>query len=78
MSWLDLWSFIKYCRVVLAGQSAINFVMENPPVDPATVPDKGTLTSIRERRAAKVAELQGASTEVVSHNRRDRKRAASS
>ena len=78
MSWLDLWAFIKYCRIVLGRNSATGHVMENPPVDPSTVPTKNTLASIRERRAAKLAELQGADTEVVAHNRRDRKRAATS
>lgn len=71
-SWSDLRAYIKHSR----PDSALAFVNENPPVDPATVPTKGTLTSIRERRAAKVAELQGAATEVVSHNRRDRKKQA--
>lgn len=78
MSWLDLWAFIKYSRVVLGINSATGHVMENPPVDPATVPTQETLASIRERRAAKLAQLQGADTQVVAHNRRDRKRAASS
>ena len=56
----------------------MKYVDTNPPVDPATVPTQGTLASIRDRRAAKLAELQGADTEVVAHNRRDRKRAATS
>ena len=73
-SWVDLRSYIKYSK----PDSALAFVNENPPVDPATVPTQGTLTSIRDRRAAKIAQLQGADTEVVAHNRRDRKRAASS
>ena len=73
-SWVDLRSYIKYSK----PDSALAFVNENPPVDPATVPTRSTLASIRDRRAAKLAELQGADTEVVAHNRRDRKRAASS
>ena len=32
MSWLDLWSFIKFSRVVLGVNSATGHVMENPPV----------------------------------------------
>lgn len=78
MSWIDLWSFIKYCRVMLGVNSAIGHVMDNPPVDPATVPTQGTLMSIKDRLAAKRAELRDAETQVVSHNRRDRKQAASS
>lgn len=73
-SWTDLRAYIRHSR----PESSLAYVNENPPVDPATVPTKGTLTSIRERRAAKVAELKDAETQVVSHNRRDRKRAASS
>lgn len=72
-SWLDLWSFVKYCRIALGANSVIGHVLENPPVDPETVPTKGTLTSIKDRLSAKRAELRGAQTQVVSHNRRDRK-----
>ena len=73
-SWVDLKSYIKYSR----QDSALVYVQQNPPVDPATVPTQGTLTSIKDRLAAKRAELRDADTQVVSHNRRDRKRAASS
>ena len=45
-----------------------------PPVDPATVPTMGTLTSISERIAARRAALSGAKSEVVAHHRRDRKK----
>lgn len=72
-SWVDLRSYIKYSR----PDSALAFVNEKPPVDPATVPTQGTLMSIKDRLAAKRAELADASAEVVSHNRRDRKRSAS-
>ena len=71
-SWVDLAAYIKYSR----PDSALAYVNENPPVDPATVPTQGTLASIRDRRAAKLAQLQGADTEVVAHNRRDRKKQA--
>lgn len=73
-SWVDLAAYVKYSR----ADSALLYVRENPPVDPSTVPTKGTLTSIKDRLAAKRSALQGAASEVVSHNRRDRKRAASS
>ena len=73
-SWVDLQAYIKFSR----PDSALAFVNENPPVDPATVPTKGTLTSIKDRLAAKRAELRDAESQVVTHNRRDRKRAASS
>ena len=72
-SWVDLRSYIKWAR----PDSALAYVYKNPPVDPATVPTQGTLLSIKEKRAAKIAQLQGADTEVVAHNRRDRKRSAS-
>ena len=71
-SWVDLKSYIKYSR----QDSALVYVQQNPPVDPATVPTQGTLLSIKEKRAAKIAKLQGADTEVVAHNRRDRKKQA--
>ena len=73
-SWVDLAAYIKFSR----ADSALKYVNDNPPVDPATVPTQGTLTSIKDRLAAKRAELRDADTQVVSHNRRDRKRAASS
>lgn len=73
-SWVDLASYVRYSR----PDSALAYVNQNPPVDPATVPTKGTLTSIKDRLAEKRSELRDASSEVVSHNRRDRKRAASS
>lgn len=72
-SWTDLRSYIKWTR----PDSALAYVYKNPPVDPATVPTTGTLLSIKERRKAKVAELKGTASEVVAHNRRDRKRSAS-
>ena len=71
-SWVDLKSYIKYSR----QDSALVYVQRNPPVDPATVPTQGTLTSIKDRLAAKRAELADAGSEVVSHNRRDRKKQA--
>lgn len=71
-SWVDLAAYIKYSR----PDSALAFVNENPPVDPATVPTQGTLTSIKDRLAAKRAELRDAETQVVSHNRRDRVKGA--
>ena len=46
-SWVDLRSYIKYSK----PDSALAFVNENPPVDPATVPTQGTLTSIKDRLA---------------------------
>ena len=73
-SWVDLQAYIKFSR----PDSALAYVNENPPVDPSTVPTKGTLTSIKDRLAAKRAELRDAESQVVTHNRRDRKRAASS
>ena len=73
-SWSDLRAYIKHSK----PDSALAYVNENPPVDPATVPTQGTLTSIKDRLAAKRAQLRDAETQVVSHNRRDRKRAASS
>lgn len=69
-SWVDLRSYIKYSP----QGSALAFVNENPPVDPATVPTMGTLTSISERIAARRAALSGAKSEVVAHHRRDRKK----
>lgn len=72
-SWADLKAYIKWSR----PDSALAYVNKNPPVDPATVPTQNTLLSIKARREAKVAELKGASSEVVAHNRRDRKRSAS-
>lgn len=71
-SWVDLRSYIKWAR----PDSALAYVYKNPPVDPATVPTQGTLTSIKDRLAAKRAELADAGSEVVSHNRRDRKQKA--
>lgn len=72
-SWVDLAAYVKYSK----PDSALAFVNENPPVDPATVPTQGTLTSIKDRLVAKRARLRDAETQVVSHNRRDRKRSAS-
>ena len=73
-SWVDLRSYIKYSR----PDSALAFVNENPPVDPATVPTQGTLTSIKDRLASKRAEarLREVESETVAHNRRDRKKQA--
>ena len=71
-SWVDLAAYVRYSR----PDSALAFVNENPPVDPATVPTQGTLTSIKDRLAAKRAELRDAESEVVSHNRRDRVKGA--
>lgn len=75
-SWSDLRAYIKHSK----PDSALSFVNENPPVDPATVPTKGTLSSIKDRLAEKRAEAKrrAVESEVVAHNRRDRKRAASS
>ena len=73
-SWADLAAYIKFSR----ADSALKYVNDNPPVDPATVPTQGTLTSIKDRLAAKRAELRDVESQVVTHNRRDRKRAASS
>ena len=73
-SWVDLRSYIKYSR----PDSALAFVNEKPPVDPATVPTQGTLTSIKDRLAEKRAEakLRAVESEAVAHNRRDRKKQA--
>ena len=71
-SWVDLKSYIKYSR----QDSALVYVQQNPPVDPATVPTQGTLTSIKDRLAAKRDALRDAESEVVSHNRRDRVKGA--
>ena len=71
-SWVDMAAYIKYSR----PDSALAYVNANPPVDPATVPTQGTLLSIKDRIAAKRAQLAGAESEVVSHNRRDRKEQA--
>ena len=70
-SWVDLRSYIRYSK----PDSALVLVNENPPVDPSTVPTKGTLTSIKDRLAAKRAEarLRAVESEAVAHNRRDRK-----
>ena len=51
MSWLDLWAFVKYSRVALGEQSVIGHVMENPPVDPASVPRAAELLSVSDRIA---------------------------
>lgn len=69
-SWLDMRAFIKYSR----PDSALKYVVDNPPVDPVTVPTQGTLVSIKDRIAAKRESLRGAGSEVVEHNRRDRKK----
>ena len=70
-SWVGLKSYIRYSR----QDSALVYVQQNPPVDPATVPTQGTLTSIKDRLAAKRAEarLRAVESEAVAHNRRDRK-----
>ena len=73
-SWVDLAAYVKYSR----PDSALAYVNANPPVDPATVPTQGTLTSIKDRIAAKRAEarLRAVESETVAHNRRDRKEQA--
>lgn len=67
-SWVDLAAYIRFSR----QDSALSFVHQNPPVDPVTVPTKSTLSSIGGRIAEKRAALQGAESEVVEHNRRNR------
>lgn len=46
-SWVDLRAYIRYS----APDSALKYVNENPPVDPATVPKAADLQSHSERIA---------------------------
>lgn len=69
-SWSDLRAYVKHSK----PDSALAYVNEFPPVDPATVPTMGTLTSIADRIAAKRKALSGVSSDVVAHNRRDQKK----
>lgn len=50
-SWLDLWALVKYARISLGHESVIGHVLENPPLDPATVPKVAELRSVSDRMA---------------------------
>lgn len=65
-SWSDLRSYIKWAR----PDSALAYVNQNPPVDPATVPRAAELHSLSDRMAQARAVAAGQDTTPVRRGRK--------